>query len=205
MRDRCASTGQGAVSRTDRCVDGVGALQKSYRPLADVPLVFLIQEATVECIPFHAPGCRLCLHGRFVGSLNGLFPRRGHRSPLARQRRRPLLARGAAWTGGAGWGTGERQGFPGSEGLEAVRRESLGGNGVTKQSPTHMPGCARGRSSRKSSNGLARERARRLLSRRCHAMWPLRPAARSMVSVCPSAHASSLSSSPRLLHRSHHD
>ena len=33
----------------------------------------------------------------------------------------------AAWTCGAGWGTVERQGFTGSAGLEAVRRESLGG------------------------------------------------------------------------------
>ena len=67
------------------------------------------------------------------------------------------------------------------------------------------PVSARGRSPRKSSDGLAREGARRLLSRRCHAIWPLWPAARSMVSACPSARGSWLSSFTGFLCRIHHD
>jgi hypothetical protein len=78
-------------------------------------------------------------------------------------------------------------------------------NGVTQPSPTQTPGCARGRSPRKSSEGLAREGSRRLLSRRCHVMWPPRPAARSMVSGCPSARGASVSSSPWLPHKIHND
>src|SRR5262245_39707351 len=33
-----------------------------------------------------------------------------------------VARQGVAWTGGAGWGTGERQGVTGSEGLGAARR-----------------------------------------------------------------------------------
>jgi hypothetical protein len=51
----------------------------------------------------------------------------------------PSVARqGAAWTGGAGWVTVERQGFTGSEGLAAVRRESLGGQVYVYGSPTQV-------------------------------------------------------------------
>jgi len=77
-----------------------------------------------------------------IGSLKGIFPRRCHRSPLARLRRRPLLARGeggvpstqqglarlrAVWTGGAGSVRLRTQEFPGARVSGRPVRKSWGG------------------------------------------------------------------------------
>jgi hypothetical protein len=77
-----------------------------------------------------------------IGSLKGIFPRRWHRSPLARLRRRPLLARGeggvpstqqglarlrAVWTGGAGSVRLRTQEFPSARASGRPVRKSWGG------------------------------------------------------------------------------
>ena len=69
---------------------------------------------------------------------------------------------GTAWTCRSGWGTVERQGGTGSEGLEAVRRESLGGtisNGIARRKEGKYTAAARTSPTGPRWRGLGRTRS----------------------------------------------